>query len=127
MWTFLNAHILQLYQNVQVYLSDRSGLEMFISTNTDLRVNITYWKYNRHLMTDGNIPKYILFANEKMNRRTSAILFTLEMAFHWECRDALSSYFLTVYTVSYIPPLSQSDCMKFNIIFFYICIFAFDE
>ena len=29
-------------------------------------------------MTDGNIPKHLLSANEKMNRRTSSILFTLE-------------------------------------------------
>ena len=54
-------------------------------------------------MHDANIPKYLLLTNEKMNRRTSAILFTLETAFHWECRDALKGNLLTVNTVSYIP------------------------
>ena len=64
-------------------------------------------------MTDINILKYLLLTNEKMNRRMSAILFTLETAFHWECRGALRGKLLTVYTVSYMPPLSQSDCRKF--------------
>ena len=64
-------------------------------------------------MTDINISKYLLFANEIMNRRISAILFTLETAFHWECRGALRVNLLTVYTVSYIPPLSQSNCRTF--------------
>ena len=31
-------------------------------------------------MTDGNIPKYLLFTNEKMKRRMSAILFMLGTA-----------------------------------------------
>ena len=37
----------------------------------------------------------------------------LETAFHQECRGALRVNLLTLYTVSYIPPLSQSDCRKF--------------
>ena len=49
-------------------------------------------------MTDVNILKYLLFTNEKMNRRMSAILFTLETAFYWECRGALMGNMLTVYT-----------------------------
>ena len=58
-------------------------------------------------MTDVNISKYLLFANEKkMNRRMSAIMFKLETAFHWECRGC---FLLTVYTVSYIPLPNQSD------------------
>ena len=54
--------------------------------------------------------KYLLFANEKNNRWTSAVLFKLETAFHWECRGALKGNMLTVYTFSYIPSLSRSDC-----------------
>ena len=73
--------------------------------------------------------KHLLFTNQNMNRQMSAILFTLETAFHWECRGALRGNLLTVYTVSltvytvsYIPPLSQSDCRKFicSIIMYYM-------
>ena len=49
-------------------------------------------------MTDVNIFKYLLSTNEKMNRRMYAVLFTLETAFHWECRGALRGNLLTVYT-----------------------------
>ena len=60
-------------------------------------------------MTDANILKYLLFTNEKMNRWTSAILFKLETTIHWECRGLLRGNLLRVYTVSYIPSLSQSQ------------------
>ena len=34
------------------------------------------------------------------------------MVFYWECRGALMGNLLTIYTLPYIPPLSQSDCRK---------------
>ena len=55
-------------------------------------------------MPDVNILKYLLFANEKMNRRMSAILFSLETAFHWECRRALRGNLLTIYGLIYTAP-----------------------
>ena len=82
-------------------------------------------------MTDVNILKYLLFTNEKMNRRMSAILFTLEMAFHWECRGALRDNLLTVYTrfahgiygVKYTVS-KPSDCRKFICSIINIYIYA---
>ena len=64
-------------------------------------------------MTDVNILKYPLFANEK-NELTD-VRHLVYVLFKWDARGALWGNFLTLYTVSYIPPLSQSaDCRKFN-------------
>ena len=61
------------------------------------------------------ILKKISIIRKRKNESTvSAILYTLETAFHLDCQGALRGNLLTVYTVSYIPPLSKSDCRKFT-------------
>ena len=87
-----------------------SGCFYQIACKSLFLTNITYWNFNRHKMTEVNILKDLLFTNEKMYWWMSAILFT--MAFSWEWQGALRGYLLTVYTVSYILPLSQLNCRK---------------
>ena len=60
-------------------------------------------------MTDMNIPKYILFANEKKVDGRPPSFFTLETAFHWECWGAVRDTLLTVYTVSYYKPIRKQE------------------
>ena len=62
-------------------------------------------------MTDGNIPKYLLFVNEKMNRRTSAILFTPETAPSLGMPGISTCNLLTVYIILQINFL-QSDWLR---------------
>ena len=73
-------------------------------------------------MTAVNILKYLLFAKEK-NESTDVrhLVYTIN-GLSFGMPERFKGYLLTVYTVSYIPPLSQSDCRKLFAVISFITI-----